>query len=665
MKLSTKISSGYGLLIIISLALGGLAIFNMNTVRIIANVLSQQNVPAVGVANNVERMSLLTMYATRGYAFTEEEKYLDDARKNYAQVQKFLADAKAHADKYSMQVLKDNAAKAELKAQEYEKLLNETVAKTENMAKDKAASLVAADNYMKICAQYLEDQNKKFDTEAKEAVAGTNAAGAKSVIDADKLIDRVWKINTANDIVDIGNAIRVGTWQAIATRDPKLFTETEKKFTQVNAKLDELKARTKQEANLKQIEACRAAGKVYLECMESFLTNWLAREEIGKQRGLVAQAVLDAAKDTALSGMEDTSKASGEAATSLTRSSTTLAIGLVIALILGILLAILLTRSIIGPINRVITGLTSGGQQVTSASGQVSSASQSLAQGASEQASSLEETSSSLEEMASMTRQNADNANQANSVAKQASDLAATGVASMKKMTEAIHKIRNGAAATAKIIKTIDEIAFQTNLLALNAAVEAARAGEAGKGFAVVAEEVRNLARRSAEAAKTTADLIEGSQKNAEAGVAVTDEVAKNLGSIKENADKVAILIAEIAAASKEQSQGIDQVNTAVSEMDKVVQQNAANAEESASASEELSSQAAELNSMVGELTAIVTGNVNVVATDHRLEPAKAKAKAQLAAPPPKAAKAAAPRTESRVKPEEVIPLDDNDLKGF
>jgi methyl-accepting chemotaxis protein len=259
-------------------------------------------------------------------------------------------------------------------------------------------------------------------------------------------------------------------------------------------------------------------------------------------------------------------------------------------------------------------------------------------------------------------------------MAKDANSTALDGVESMKRMSEAIDKIKNSASETAKIIKTIDEIAFQTNLLALNAAVEAARAGEAGKGFAVVAEEVRNLARRSAEAAKNTADLIEGSTKNAEAGVAVTNEVAKNLQKIQEVASKVATLIAEIAAASKEQSQGIDQVNTAVSEMDKVVQQNAANAEESASASEELSSQAQELSAMVLELTAIVGGSNGASKSQQhtgRQEPLKVVHKAPVAHALP--AHHAAPAPKKRpvapaarpIKPEEVIPLDESELRKF
>ncbi len=279
-----------------------------------------------------------------------------------------------------------------------------------------------------------------------------------------------------------------------------------------------------------------------------------------------------------------------------------------IAIVSIILIAILITRSITKPINGVIQGLSGGAEQVTSASGQLSSSSQSMSEGASEQASSLEEVSSSLEEMASMTKQNAENAKQANTMATEASADATQGKDAMERMGNAINSIKTSSDETAKIVKTIDEIAMQTNLLALNAAVEAARAGEAGRGFAVGAEEVRNLAQRSAEAAKKTAELIEGAQKNSENGVNASEEVGKTLVKITEGVQKVAQLISEVSAASDEQSQGIEQVNTAVANMDKVTQQNAANSEESASASEELSGQAENLKSMVAELVVIVGG---------------------------------------------------------
>ena len=269
-------------------------------------------------------------------------------------------------------------------------------------------------------------------------------------------------------------------------------------------------------------------------------------------------------------------------------------------------LAWFISRSITGPVFQVIRGLTAGADQVTSGAGQITQASQRLAEGTTEQASSLEESSAALEEMASMTRQTADNARTADAMMQEAASLVARGVQAMNGMSEAIDRIKASSTETAKIIKTIDEIAFQTNLLALNAAVEAARAGESGKGFAVVAEEVRNLARRSADAARSTADLIDGAQKNADDGVSVATAMAGHLHSIQDSSERISTLIGEIAAAAKEQAQGLEQVNTAVSEMDQAVQRNASAAEESAGAAESLCGQARELDAMVAELIAVV-----------------------------------------------------------
>ncbi len=280
-----------------------------------------------------------------------------------------------------------------------------------------------------------------------------------------------------------------------------------------------------------------------------------------------------------------------------------------VAVFLGVGLAVLITRSITRPVNRIISDLTLGAEQTASAAGQVASSSQSLAQGASEQAAAVEETTSSVEEMTSMIKQNADNAQQAKGLAEQAQDGAANGLASMREMALAIDEIKASSDETASVIKTIDEIAFQTNLLALNAAVEAARAGEAGKGFAVVAEEVRTLARRSAEAAKNTAAMIEDAVRKADNGVERCRQVSESLESIAQSNQQTNDLVAEIAAASREQAQGIDQINAAVGQMDQVTQTNAANAEESASAAEELSSQSETMNGMVRSLIAVIRGS--------------------------------------------------------
>ncbi len=274
--------------------------------------------------------------------------------------------------------------------------------------------------------------------------------------------------------------------------------------------------------------------------------------------------------------------------------------GSTIGIGLGAILGFLVLWKVKKTLSGVIDGLSKGSEQVSSSASQVASSGQNLASGASEQASTLEEISSSLEEMSSITRQNAPNARQANTMT------------SMSRMSQAISVIRQSSDETAKIVKTIDEIAFQTNLLALNAAVEAARAGEAGKGFAVVAEEVRNLARRSADAAKTTASLIGDSQKNAENGVSTVKETEEVLKKVAEHMQKMAHLVAEVSAASDEQSKGVDQINVAVSQLENVTQSNAATAEESASAGEELEAQSRELNQYVGSLLEVVHGSSGV-----------------------------------------------------
>jgi methyl-accepting chemotaxis protein len=254
----------------------------------------------------------------------------------------------------------------------------------------------------------------------------------------------------------------------------------------------------------------------------------------------------------------------------------------------------------------------------------ISSSSQTLATGSSEQAASIEETSSSLEEMASMTRRNADNARNANELSRSARTSAEKGASDMNAMSAAMHDIKNSSDDIAKIIRTIDEIAFQTNILALNAAVEAARAGEAGMGFAVVADEVRNLAQRSAQAAKETAAKIEGAIANTARGVDISNKVSQALNEIVEKARKVDELAAEVASASQEQTHGITQINAAVGQMDKVTQANAASAEESAAAAQELNQQAKAMQDTVAELLQMVGSNdYSTVTATHRAAPSK------------------------------------------
>ncbi|MEH0019354.1 MAG: methyl-accepting chemotaxis protein [Desulfobacter sp.] len=281
--------------------------------------------------------------------------------------------------------------------------------------------------------------------------------------------------------------------------------------------------------------------------------------------------------------------------------------------VMGIMATILIffivvRRGITKPIGNIIDNLNEGAGQVSCAANQVSSSSQILAEGASDQAASIEETSSSMEEMSSMTQKNAKNAGHADVLMKEANQVVSEANKSMTALTQSMEGISQASEETAKIIKTIDEIAFQTNLLALNAAVEAARAGEAGAGFAVVADEVRNLAMRSAEAARDTAELIEGTMTKVAEGAEIVAGTHKAFVNVSESSDRVGKLIFEISRASQEQSDGISQVNTSVSQMDKVVQQNAANAEESASSAEELNAQAETMKALMRDLVALING---------------------------------------------------------
>ncbi len=270
--------------------------------------------------------------------------------------------------------------------------------------------------------------------------------------------------------------------------------------------------------------------------------------------------------------------------------------------------SLVLERGISRPLRGVKEALATSAHQTTEASSQVANASQSLAAGASQQAASIEETSASLEEMRSMTRNSSEHAASAKKTAAAAREAAELGTAQMSRMAVAMGEIKESSSEIAKIIKTIDEIAFQTNLLALNAAVEAARAGESGAGFAVVADEVRSLAQRSASASHETAAKIAKAMERSQLGVELSRSVGDSLSTILQRSREVDSLVGEIATAAVEQNQGIQQIANAVSQMDAVVQKNAAGAEETASAAEELSAQSIELQEVVHQLDLLVDG---------------------------------------------------------
>jgi len=616
LKLGMKIGLGFGILILIAVLLGGMAMINMKSVDKQADRLANEIAPEVAIANEVERHSLNTMFEMRGFVYTGETNFWKQSSESLVDVEKSLQKAKELSQKYPALVkLKENTELATGKVAEYKKLAHQTESILKAMSANRATMDQTAQTFMKNCNDYLDSQEKAMAELVSQQMA-----------ESSKVKDRALKITLIGHIIDAGNAVRLANFKGQAARDVKIIEDGVKKFEVISSREQEIRAVTRQEANIRQLNEIRKAGDGYKEAMAGYIKNMNALNETNQHRNAVAEDVLKASMDTSIYGVKITEKLTAEASEALSSASNIMAVGLVVALILGVVVAVFITRGITGPVvqgvafaqrmsegdmtqeldvnqkdeigmladalrlmtrrlNEVMGEVVEGANNVASGSQQLSATSESLSQGASEQAASVEEVSSSMEEMASNIQQNADNSVQTESMALKAAKDAEEGGRAVTQTVGAMKQI-------AEKISIIEEIARQTNLLALNAAIEAARAGEHGKGFAVVAAEVRKLAERSGHAAAEISGLSSES-------VAVAEKAGQMLSAIVPDIKKTAELVQEISAASREQNAGADQINKAVQQLDQVIQQNASASEEMASTSEELSSQAEQLLSTV------------------------------------------------------------------
>lgn len=437
----------------------------------------------------------------------------------------------------------------------------------------------------------------------------------------------------------------------IISKDSKLFEQAATEGQALQGKLQSLKAVANNTDQAAIAELITKTQRVQT-LQESLLRAVAANRTDSKDRAAIRGQALEKATQLreALTNMATdlTTNASKE----LSRVLLTLIIGLAAALIVSLIVGLAITRSITRPVNHLIDILTDGALEVERAVTHLSTTSSGLAKGAAENAAGLEETSAALEEVSSMTKSNADNAVAANSLMTQTASAVISAGQSMTDVIKAMDEISTSGHEISKIIKTIDEIAFQTNLLALNAAVEAARAGEAGSGFAVVADEVRNLAIRSADAAKSTADLIASTINNINSGQQLVNITEKNFREVAGQSSKVAEILNEVSEASKEQSQGIGQITTAISGVDRVIQANAASAEASAQASSHLSLQAGTLLNAVDGLKSLVYGQSGHQTSRRTKSPSQPFPKAIASPPAPLLPK-------SSQAPQNALPMDD------
>jgi len=600
MKLSTltigqRVALGFSLLLLLGVGLGGFAVWKMSTATEGARFLADAVAPQADVASDLAQASSLMQRAARAYSLTGDAAELASAKKHLGEIAGALDSArKLGQAQPDLVLLREGVVDAQKAFDVYSVKFSDTVNNLEALAAIRGQLDTGARLFIEAINAYIQTQDKKL---AEEIAAG---------LASEKLEERRHKSELANDIVEAGNTIRVATFKAQALRQPELVERVVPLFGTMEEARRKLVAITYQEANLKQLAVVGQAAATYKAGIEGLVKNFAEAHDIATARiaaGVDFDTIVDSVQNR--SGKRTLEYANTSVA-SLGHASGLVTGGLISMIVMGLATAFLIIRAVNRALTRTADSLSQGALQVAAAASQVSSSSQSLASGSSEQAASLEEISSSIEELASMTKRNADNAEAGKISAGSTRAAAETGAGEMEHMQAAMSAIQQSSNDIAKIIKTIDEIAFQTNILALNAAVEAARAGEAGAGFAVVADEVRSLAQRCAIAAKETADKIAEATTRSTQGVEISGRVAGGLQQILEKAREVDRLVADVATASREQSEGIVQINVAISQMDKVTQSSAANAEETASAAEELNAQSEELRSTAAQLATLV-----------------------------------------------------------
>lgn len=657
MTLGKRISMGFGILVFIMLVLGMVGVLNMRSASSDAVKLSDVYAPEVQVASDIFKATNDLRYNTRAFMLRDDEVALANAKKDFEVLKTYLSQAETLSTKYNLKLLADN-----------EKIVSRVLANymasveraEKNLANKKAYDAAMVDSaalFLKNTDEYSSSLENSF----KQAI----------IDKADKtvLLNKVEETIALKKIMLIVTGARVYGQRAQVKNDVSMLEKAVGRFEELYKLIAQLNASTTNLSNLEQLKNIESAAKSYEASLRGFVEVMYKSAEESKLLVKIAIEMIDAAEAVSTLGLNTVRDVSKESTSSLNTASFVMIIGLVLAFFISIVVAFFIIRSIVKIVTESVQSLAEGTTQVVSASEQISSASVSLAEGASSQASSVEEVSATIEQATASNNQNADNSREANILAQHSNDAAKIGNQRVVELMGAMEQITASSQKIARIIKTIDEIAFQTNLLALNAAVEAARAGEHGLGFAVVAEEVKNLAERSAGAAKEITGIIEASIDQVKMGTDVANKTKESFTDILNGIKKTSDLIGEIAISAKEQAEGMNQIAIAMGSVDQVTQQNASASEETAAAAEELNAQALSMLDNVAEIAALAGFDMG---KEHKSTPKITK---KLSSPVMSSPKRLMSIPSKKSKPmhtatskknnEDVFPLDESDLKEF
>ena len=622
MKLAVKIGVGFGLVITIAIALGVLAISNMLWIQSDARRLARELVPTVQVANNIERFSILTMYNMRGYTLSNSPSFLDEEKKNLADVNKYLADAAALASRYPRLVaLRNSSTKAKARVDEYTALADQAVQVNTDIHDLQEKQRTAATGFVQACYDFLNKTSVDFGTSINNRESKTLQKNFLT------------QLNLIDHIISYGNALQVGILTSQISGDTTALQAALDRLRAIGGMVTDLKAITTDFADLAALERVIKASGEYGDATRSILEGQQKILDLNIKLDAATQAMLDAAKEAALSGMEDTNSIATLTVTRILSAIIMLVAGLAAAALIGIGVAIAIARSITKPLREgvafaqsiaagdftrhmnsrskdevgelaealnsmaerlteMVLTVQQNATQVAASSEDISAGAQKLSEGAQTQASTLEETSASVLELAASVDQVSEHAQSQSTavesgtgsmakvqgsiesvshslaeiagLAEKSAKNAKEGTQAVQSVVEGINLIAESSEKIGGIVDVISEIADQTNLLALNASIEAARAGEYGRGFAVVASEVSKLAERSAASAREIGVLIAESVKNVRAGVETARGSRDVIDQIRVASEQVNGMIAELSETIRQQVKAVKELATAL-----------------------------------------------------------------------------------------------------